>query len=524
MHTLFEGVLTNETRCLTCETISSRDESFLDLSIDIEQNSSVTACLRQFSASEMLCQKNKFFCEICCGLQEAEKRMKVKKMPNILALHLKRFKYQEQFGRYMKLAYRVVFPLELRLFNTSDDVQDPDRLYQLFAVVIHIGIGPNQGHYVAIVRNQGRWVLCDDENVEPIAETDIPRYFGDLPAGAGYVLFYQAVDLDLTELGLKKPEPAPAAEPVPDLADPKRVGDDIDLGDPLPLPQLKTPQFAPGVELMSDDISPSETITSPKLKVDTALAEDYQNGLDEAGRRMSVTSSVAASSSVSGSANGRPRLNSIGGQQSDTSGTSLSRSTPSIAPTPQHYNAKESSSQSSRTGGGWFSRVLNGADKDNGEDKKSRRSSIVQSNIGHSSETSFDKLGISMTNGTTDSTLSRSQPGLRALSPSSTLSLSAAGGSSDPSRPNGSNSPISPSPIPYRSNGIDSSPSAKTIQKTNSIPSSRANLGKSLDEKDHGNILSRKISSRVPGLKRSSSSAVKNIFSRKSISKTDNGS
>jgi ubiquitin C-terminal hydrolase len=54
--------------------VSSRDESFLDLSIDIEQNSSVTACLRQFSASEMLCQKNKFFCDACCDLQEAEKR------------------------------------------------------------------------------------------------------------------------------------------------------------------------------------------------------------------------------------------------------------------------------------------------------------------------------------------------------------------------------------------------------------------------------------------------------------------
>ena len=74
VHRLFEGTLTSETRCLTCETVSSRDESFLDLSIDIEQNSSVTACLRQFSASEMLYQRNKFFCDSCCDLQEAEKR------------------------------------------------------------------------------------------------------------------------------------------------------------------------------------------------------------------------------------------------------------------------------------------------------------------------------------------------------------------------------------------------------------------------------------------------------------------
>ena len=45
-------------------------------------------------------------------------RMKVKKLPKILALHLKRFKYMEQLQRYAKLSYRVVFPFELRLFNT----------------------------------------------------------------------------------------------------------------------------------------------------------------------------------------------------------------------------------------------------------------------------------------------------------------------------------------------------------------------------------------------------------------------
>lgn len=74
VHSLFEGVLTNETRCLTCETVTSRDESFLDLSIDIDENTSITACLRQFSASEMLSHTNKFSCDTCWGLQEAEKR------------------------------------------------------------------------------------------------------------------------------------------------------------------------------------------------------------------------------------------------------------------------------------------------------------------------------------------------------------------------------------------------------------------------------------------------------------------
>ncbi|KAF8531505.1 hypothetical protein JB92DRAFT_2691746 [Gautieria morchelliformis] len=203
VHSLFEGTLTSETRCLTCETVSARDESFLDLSIDIEQNSSVTACLRQFSASEMLSQKNKFFCDSCGGLQEAEKRMKIKQLPNVLALHLKRFKYQEDVQKYIKLSYRVAFPFELRLFNTVDDAPNPDRLYQLFAIVVHIGGGPHHGHYIAIIKAHGTWLVFDDETVEPIRAGDIPKYFGESPGGAGYVLFYQAEDLDLASVGIE---------------------------------------------------------------------------------------------------------------------------------------------------------------------------------------------------------------------------------------------------------------------------------------------------------------------------------
>ncbi|KAF7302689.1 USP domain-containing protein [Mycena chlorophos] len=219
VHKLFEGILTSETRCLTCENVSSRDESFLDLSIDIEQNASVTACLRQFSASEMLCQKNKFFCDVCCDLQEAEKRMKIKKLPNVLALHLKRFKYQEDVQKYIKLAYRVAFPFELRLFNTVDDIDDADRLFSLFGIVVHIGNGPHHGHYISIIKTMGSWLVFDDENVYPITEADIPKYFGESNSGSAYVLYYQAVDIDLPALGLRPPpSPVHTAEELESLS------------------------------------------------------------------------------------------------------------------------------------------------------------------------------------------------------------------------------------------------------------------------------------------------------------------
>lgn len=218
VHELFEGTLTSETKCLTCENVSQRDEAFLDLSVDLDQHSSVTSCLRKFSEEEMLCERNKFHCDRCGGLQEAEKRMKIKRLPKILALHLKRFKYTEDLQRLQKLFHRVVYPYHLRLFNTTDDAEDPDRLYELYAVVVHIGGGPYHGHYVSIIKTQDRgWLLFDDEMVEPVDKSFVRNFFGDRPGLAcAYVLFYQETTLE----AMKKEQ---AAEGPPDVDIPQSV-------------------------------------------------------------------------------------------------------------------------------------------------------------------------------------------------------------------------------------------------------------------------------------------------------------
>ncbi|KAL9049861.1 MAG: hypothetical protein Q9162_006977 [Coniocarpon cinnabarinum] len=197
VHDLFEGVLTNETRCLTCENVSQRDEIFLDLSVDLEEHSSITSCLTRFSEEEMLSERNKFQCEKCCSLQEAEKRMKIKKLPKILALHLKRFKWFD--GGLRKLFDRVVFPFYLRIQNTTEDAEDPDRLYELYAVIVHLGSNPNHGHYVSIIKTPERgWLLFDDELVLPVDANYVRRYFGGDPrsSACAYVLFYQETTED----------------------------------------------------------------------------------------------------------------------------------------------------------------------------------------------------------------------------------------------------------------------------------------------------------------------------------------
>jgi hypothetical protein len=105
--------------------------------------------------------------------------MKIKRLPRILALHLKRFKFNERLNRFTKLFYRVSFPLELRLSgNVSTDSEDPDRLYNLFAIVVHIGNGPTHGHYIAVVKTGGRWWIFDDQLVDEIDESLLARLFG----------------------------------------------------------------------------------------------------------------------------------------------------------------------------------------------------------------------------------------------------------------------------------------------------------------------------------------------------------
>ncbi|CAF0986446.1 unnamed protein product [Adineta ricciae] len=200
IHELFQGTLVSTTKCLNCETVNSKDENFLDLSIDVEENTSITTCLRVFSNTETLAGESKYFCETCSSKQEATKRMRIKKLPRILALHLKRFKYVEVFKQYKKLSYRVVFPFELRLLNTSEDCTNNDRIYDLVSLVVHCGIGPNRGHYIAVVKRDGSWLVFDDETVDRLDPANFEEFYGvshDLgrQSETSYILFYESRDV-----------------------------------------------------------------------------------------------------------------------------------------------------------------------------------------------------------------------------------------------------------------------------------------------------------------------------------------
>ncbi len=129
---------------MACEYRAEKDEPFLDLSVEVDQDVSLAHCINRYSVSEMLSHANKFYCDNCCCLQEAEKRFvlsiimrlitfahslmgcpastRIKQLPTILAIHLKRFKYREDLGRHFKLMDRVVFQEQLCLTGTVSSI------------------------------------------------------------------------------------------------------------------------------------------------------------------------------------------------------------------------------------------------------------------------------------------------------------------------------------------------------------------------------------------------------------------
>jgi len=111
----FEGQLVSITKCQRCERRSTREETFMNLSVDIEKNTSLSHCLKKFSTKELLNLGDKFFCESCNTKQVATRQMMIKMRPKLLLIHLKRFKMNFQTMQHQKLSYRIPYPTILHI-------------------------------------------------------------------------------------------------------------------------------------------------------------------------------------------------------------------------------------------------------------------------------------------------------------------------------------------------------------------------------------------------------------------------
>ncbi|KAL9272403.1 Ubiquitin carboxyl-terminal hydrolase 3-like protein, partial [Drosera capensis] len=184
------GTLVEETGCLRCRNITETDTTFLNLSLDIEKDTSITCCLENYCLTK-LDGSNAKHCDQCNSIQDAQRRRTMKKPPQILVLHLKRFKRTRisfssdltgpnqnpsRCFNLKKCSYRVAYPLELKLTNAIEDAADTE--YSLFAAVVHIGGIRDLGHYGCLVKSHNRWLYFDDEEVTIKDESSIHSCFG----------------------------------------------------------------------------------------------------------------------------------------------------------------------------------------------------------------------------------------------------------------------------------------------------------------------------------------------------------
>ncbi|XP_035447149.1 ubiquitin carboxyl-terminal hydrolase 3 [Spodoptera frugiperda] len=202
---VFGGTLQSEVRCLACGTESKKFDPFLDLSLELPETGrhdapvALADCLSSFVQVEELADTERYFCSSCKSKQKSTKQFWIRRLPNVLCLHLKRFRWHNYFRT--KVDTSITFPLralDMSRFVLSN-VPDTRRsglgnnLYDLAAVIVHHGSGAGSGHYTAFAINEEQWFHFNDQTVRA---ADAAAVAGCKP----YILFYIRRELALPAL------------------------------------------------------------------------------------------------------------------------------------------------------------------------------------------------------------------------------------------------------------------------------------------------------------------------------------
>ncbi|KAL2545363.1 ubiquitin carboxyl-terminal hydrolase 21-like [Forsythia ovata] len=182
---VFGGRLVSKLKCCNCGHCSDTYEPSIDLSLEIEDADTLLIALQSFTKVEKIEDpETKFTCEECKEQVSVEKQLVLDHAPSIAAFHLKRFKNDGCVVE--KIDKHVAFPLELDLlpFTGSGKTSDAELKYELYAVVVHVGITSTSGHYYCFIRvSPDTWCKFDDSKVVRVHEHFVLSQ-------EAYILFY----------------------------------------------------------------------------------------------------------------------------------------------------------------------------------------------------------------------------------------------------------------------------------------------------------------------------------------------
>ena len=192
LKSIFGGILHSQRFCTGCGEHPPKPEAFHDLSLEIGAGATtVSDCLKHYTADEDLDGENQYRCEPCGTLTDARKRLRVHAPPQVLVLHLKRFGFDASTVRSTKLEAHVAFEERLELapycteaYLDSGGASD----YELYAAIVHKGTTVRGGHYYNFVKSTGgHWHKCNDAEITGVDVREVLR-------ANAYLLFYKRVE------------------------------------------------------------------------------------------------------------------------------------------------------------------------------------------------------------------------------------------------------------------------------------------------------------------------------------------
>jgi len=176
---LFKGELENYIACVNVDFQSTRKEDFYDLSLNVKGCDDIYSSLDKYIEVEMMDGDNQYQAE-GHGMQDAKMGKRFLSLPPFLQLHLKRFEYDFNTNRMVKVNDRFEFYDILDLSKYVQEVEGEEdgkkmtHKYHLHSVLIHGG-DVHAGHYYAFIKpkQENQWYKFDDEHVtkvEPVPE------------------------------------------------------------------------------------------------------------------------------------------------------------------------------------------------------------------------------------------------------------------------------------------------------------------------------------------------------------------
>jgi len=189
---LLQGQLRSSVSCKTCKEESVTFDPFMTLSLPLPDKSGgksvkLERLIEQFLNPEELSGDEQWFCPSCREMRDAVKKFDIWKVPPILVIHLKRFKFERDgVKRAEKLNTNVKFPLHnFRIDDFVSSVQKDKPHFDLFAVARHHG-GSSGGHYTAVARSRHSrtWRIFNDECQRAIRPVQVQ-------SKNSYVLFFE---------------------------------------------------------------------------------------------------------------------------------------------------------------------------------------------------------------------------------------------------------------------------------------------------------------------------------------------